>query len=145
VKFGGRPSATFVHDIESGKVSGISLLKSEQNAPVAGVAYLKKSQSELRLSIDRGNAPANLWGDIKQAFKSEAAEYPEGKVTFRLPNQLRGVTVIVDSDTGAPISEMYIESVVISGIAPLLSSSSQAIVPHLEALARPHLLDNRDV
>lgn len=144
-EFRGRPSATFIADIQRGKISGISVVKTEQTTPVAGVAYLTKKTSELKFGISHGNAPQNIWDDIKRVFRSQAAEYPEGKVAFKLPNQPRGVTVVVDAATGAPISELYIQSVLIKPIVPFLSNSSQVIVPHLVALAKPHLLSRRNV
>lgn len=144
-EFRGRPSATFVADIQRGKISGISVVKTEQTTPVAGVAYLTKKTSELRFGIDHTHATQNIWDDIKRVFKSQAKEYPEGKIAFKLPNQPRGVTVVVDSATGAPLSELYIQSVLIKPIVPFLSNSSQSIVPHLVALAKPHLLHRRNV
>ncbi|WP_060605892.1 hypothetical protein [Aureimonas altamirensis] len=61
VELRGRPSDTLINDINNGQITGISLVKAEAVAPVAGAAYLTKKESELRLQIDRNNLPANLW------------------------------------------------------------------------------------
>lgn len=144
LEFRGRPSSTFIADLQRGKISGISVVKDEQVAPVAGVSYLTKRTSELKFGIDHSNATQNIWDDIKRVFRSQATEYPKGKVSFKLPNQPRGVTVTIDSATGAPLSEMYIQSILLKQIAPLLSNSSRRIVAHLVALAMPHLLTGRN-
>jgi len=143
--FGGRASANFVRDIERGKLTGISLIKKETHTPVAGVPYLTKAETALRLNIDSGNVAQNMWDDLKRAFLVESVNFPQAEVRFRLPDQARSVSVRVDSRTGAPLSETYIQSVLLRRISPLLSSSSRSIVRHLVDLAKVHLLGNRSI
>lgn len=141
----GHPSESLVTDIDRGKLSGVVLVKSEAKTPVGGTAYLTKHETELRVAIDHRNLPQNVWTNLKAALATEATLFPTAKISFQLPNQPRAVTVKIDSITGNPVDELYIRSVRLTGINPLLANSSQVIVKHLIALAKPHLLHHRSV
>lgn len=146
LEFRGVPSENFAKDIERGVLTGVSLVRVEEKTPVAGVPYLSKKETELKLSIDRGgNAIQNKWDDLKGMLFKESGRFPQGKIQFKLPGQQRSVSVVVDSKTGAPLSEVYIQSVLLKRINPILSSSSKKIVRHLADMASPHLLNNRSI
>lgn len=139
----GRPSDALVSDINSGRITGVSLIKSEPVTPISGAAYLTKHTSELKLGIDHNNMPANVWASLTQAFKQNAQTYNTAQVKYRVPNSTRTVTVEIDAATCAPLTEMYICSFEINNIFPHLASSAQSIVKHLHDLVQPLFLSHR--
>lgn len=141
----GRPSDTLINDINTGHLTGVSLVKSEVATPIGGAAYLTKNTSELRLAIDHNNLPHNIWDGLTRAFNQNSATYQKAKVAYKLPNSKRSVTVEIDSNTGAPLSDLYVKSIELTAINPLLAQSSDRIVPHLRDLAIPHLIAERDI
>jgi hypothetical protein len=145
LEFRGIPSANFAKDLQRGKLTGVSLIRTEEHTPVAGIPYLTKKETELRLAIDRGNVIQNKWDDLKAMLLAESRKYPQGKIQFKLPEQNRSVSILVDSKTGAPLSEVYIQSILLRRINPILSYSSKTIVKHLIDLAQPHLISGRSV
>jgi hypothetical protein len=141
----GRPSDTLIDDINRGRLTGVSLVKAEPVAPIAGAAFLVKTRSELQLSVDRNNLPANLWDQLQIALRRNSQAYETAKVTYRVPGVTRTVTVELDAATGQPLSDMYIEAFELSNIRPLLAQSSQTIVPHLVQAAMPNVIARRAI
>lgn len=145
IELRGRPSDSLVDDINNGTLSSVSLVRTEVATPIGGAAYLLKEASELRLAVDRNNLPANLWQALRQAFQHNARAYPTAKVAYKTPTSNRTVTVEIDTNTGSPLRDLYVESFEISQIFPFLAQSAQRIVPHLADLVIPQLLDKRSV
>ncbi|MCW2245139.1 hypothetical protein M2352_000730 [Azospirillum fermentarium] len=145
IELRGRPSDSLVRDINNGRIHGISLVKVEQNTPIAGAAFLTKESSELKLGIDRGNLPANLWDNLRTAFQRNAGSYQQAKIRLEMDGTKRSVTVDIDAQTGAPLRDLYIKSFEITDIRPLLAQSARQIVPHLRDHAIPRLLEHRTV
>jgi hypothetical protein len=145
VELRGRPSDTLIADINSGRISSISLIKAEPVTPIAGAPYLTKTESELKLGIDHNNLPANLWASLSQALQQNAQTYNTAQVKYRVPNSTRTVTVEIDTNTGAPLNEMYVKSFDLTNIFPFLAQSAVQIVPHLRDLAVPQFLANRTI
>lgn len=145
IELRGRPSDTLIADINNGQISGISLVKAEPVAPIAGAAYLNKRESELRLQIDQNNLPANMWQSLLQAFQANSGDYGVAKVSYKVPGQNRTVTVQIDTNTGNPLEEMYVKSFGLTNIFPFLDQSAMHIVAHLRDLAIPQFLNNRTI
>ncbi|WP_035979420.1 hypothetical protein [Kozakia baliensis] len=145
VELRGRPSDTLISDINNGHITGISLVKAEGITPVAGAAFLKKKESELRLQIDYKNIPKNLWQSLRQTFQANAGIYGVAKVSYKIPGNDRSVTVKIDSNTGNPLDEMYVKSFDIKNIFPLLDHSTIQIVAHLRDRVIPEFLANRTI
>lgn len=145
IELRGRPSDTFINDLNNGRLTGVSLVKTEGHTPVGGAAYLVKKSSELLLGIDHNNLPANVWPGLKAAILATAAAYPVAKIAYKMPGLNRTVTVDVDAATGAPLEDLYVKSVEFTGITPFLAQSAQTVVPHLEALAIQELIKHRTV
>jgi hypothetical protein len=145
IELRGRPSDTLINDINNGHISGISLIKHEMATPIGGAAYLTKHTSELKLGIDHNHLPANIWNSLRGAFRRNAGAYPVAKIAYRTPGSSRGVTVEIDANTGAPLSELYVKSFELSNIFPLLAQSAERIVPHLRDMAIPHFVAERHI
>jgi len=145
IELRGRPSDTLITDINNGKITGISLVKAEAVAPVAGAAYLTKKESELRLQINQNNLPANLWESLLQTFQANSRDYGVAKVSYKIPNQNRSVTVEIDANTGNPLEEMYVKSFDVTNIFPFLDYSSSQIVSHFRAMMIPIFLAQRTI
>ncbi len=145
IELGGRPSEAFISDINRGRLSGVRLIRSEPRTPMGSGGFLVKEQSDLILSVDQGSVPQQLYDHIRSFASSNSAAYQRTCVSYRLPDSKRTVTVELDSKTGAPIEDLYVQSIDITRINPLLSQSSEAIVRHLEAKAKPHLIHYRDI
>lgn len=145
VELRGRPSDTLINDINAGRISSVSLIKSEPVAPIAGAPYLTKSRSELKLGIDHNNLPANLWASLCQAIQQNAQTYNTAQVKYRVPNSSRTVTVEIDAATGAPLTEMYVLSFELTNIFPFLAQSAMQIVAHLHNVAVPQFLSHRAI
>lgn len=145
VELRGRPSDTLIADINSGRITGITLVKSEPATPIGGAPYLTKSESDLKLGIDHNNLPANLWGSLSQVFQQQSQTYNTAQVTYRVPNSKRVVTVEIDTNTGQPLGEMYILSFELNNIFPFLAQSAMQIVPHLRDLAVPQFMAHRTI
>ena len=141
----GRPSETLINDINTGRISSVSLIKSELVAPIAGAPFLTKSKSELKLNIDHNNLPANLWAALRQALQLNAQSYSAAQVKYKVPNSSRTVTVEIDSATGAPLTEMYVMSFELTQIFPFLAQSAMIIVAHLHSVAVPQFLLHRTI
>lgn len=145
VELRARPSQTLIDDINNGTLTGISLIRTEPVTPIAGAPYLLRSKSELRLSIDQNNLPAQIFDSVMQAFQANSGQYAEAKVTYRVPNSTRIVTVELNAATGEPLNPLYVRSFDISPIFPPLAQSSNAIVPRLIEPTVPEFLANRTI
>ncbi|WP_412558024.1 hypothetical protein [Thalassospira sp. MIT1370] len=142
--FRGLPSENLINDINRGNISEITLIKTEQKTPVGGVSYLKKEETNVRISVDNKNKSQNAWDDIKSAMLSQHKAFPTSKISFKLPDQKRSVTVNIENKSGVPIDDIYIKSFRIDKIYPLLASSSRSLVKHLIEKARPRLIEERN-
>lgn len=145
LEFSGQPSQTLANDIQRGRLTGITLSRSEPKTPVGGVPYITKREAFLKLEIDHGSITSNLWGDIKRALHAESGTFPQAQIGLRLPNRSKTVSVNVDSQTGNPIDQLYIKSFDIDNISPPMAQSALGVVPQLSVRVLPLLLQERDV
>lgn len=127
----GRPSASMIKDINNGRLTGISLIRSEAITPIAGAPFLRKSETELKLDIDFKNLPMQVWGSIERALKANSGDFGTAKVSYQRPGSKRFVTVELNSTTGHPLSDLYVESFEIGPIFPPLAHSSKTVVTRL--------------
>lgn len=141
----GRPSDDFIHDIQNGTLTGISMVQTVAHAPVGAQQFLVEDERVLKLSVDHGNLPANIWAGVLAAIGARSAAYPQATVNFRLPGRTRAVSVRVDSATGAPLEDLYIRSFDEAGIFPFLADSSETILPQITARIKPRLLNERAI
>ncbi|TCV55159.1 hypothetical protein [Agrobacterium tumefaciens] len=145
IELRGRPSAALINDINTGHLSGISLIKQEPVLPIAGAPYLKKSQTELKLTIDRGNLPNQLWNSLEQAMQANSGAYGAAKISYKKPGSTRIVTVELNAATGQPLNDMYIESFDVGPIFPPLAQSTDVVVPRLITPAVTQFLTYRAI
>jgi len=145
IELRGRPSDTLINDINNGQITGISLVKAEAVTPIAGSAYLRKKETELRLQIDQSNLPANMWQMLIQSFKANSVTYGKAKVSYKIPGNKKTVTVQIDTDTGNPIGDLYVKFFDLKNIHPFLDQSAKQVVDHLRDLAAPHFLNHRTI
>lgn len=145
VELRGRPSSSLIDDINEGRLSGVTLVRTEQVAPIAGAPYLVKSRSELKLTINHDGVPAQVWNSLQHALQQNSGAYGRAKVSYRAPNSRRTVTVELDSQTGTPLSDLYIQAFDIAPIFPPLAQSTNAIVTRLVDPARQQLLQIRSI
>lgn len=145
VELRGRPSDTLINDINNGRLTGVTLVKSEPVTPIAGAAFLTKRESELKLNIDHAHLPTQLWNGLVHAFHQNSGTYGRAKVSYKLPGATRIVTVDIDTSTGAPLQDMYVKSFELNNIFPFLAQSASSIVLHLRDLAFPYFAANRNI
>ncbi|MBW9059176.1 hypothetical protein [Agrobacterium pusense] len=145
VELRGRPSASMIKDINDGRLTGISLIRSEAVTPIAGAPFLRKSETELKLDIDYGNLPAQLWNSIEQAIKANAGDYGVAKVSYKRPGASRFVTVELNSNTGHPLSDLYVESFEVGPMFPPLAHSSKSVVARLSDPAVAQFKNHRAI
>lgn len=145
VEMRGRPSDTLINDINNGKITGVTLIRSENVTPVAGAAYLEKQSTELKLSINDDLAPAQMWNALRNFMSGQSRNYPTAKVAYKLPNSNKSVTVEFNTQNGHPLEELYVESFDISRIFPPLSHSTRAILPRLIDPALVQFLQKRNI
>lgn len=145
IELRGRPSDSLISDINNGRITGISLVKAEAVAPIAGSAYLQKKETELRLQIDQNNLPANMWESLVQTFQENSGDYGVAKVSYKVPGNNRTVTVQIDANTGHPLEELYVTFFELTNIYPFLDQSAMQVVGHLRDLAVPQFLAHRAV
>ncbi len=141
----GRPSAALIKDINDGHLSGISLIKDEPVLPIAGAPYLKKSKTELKLTIDRGNLPKQLWNSLEHAMRANSDAYGTAKVSYRQPGSTRLITVELDAATGQPLNDKFIESFEVGPIFPPLAQSTNAVVARVASPAATKFLTYRSI
>jgi hypothetical protein len=145
VELRGRPSDRLINDVNNGVISGISLIRTETATQLGGASYLKKKETELKLSIDKSLLPANPWSSLKAVFSGNAANFPVAKLSYKTPGSARAVTVEINAATGSPLTELYVDFFEKSPIFPFLANSSSTIVPHLRGLVIPELAARRDI
>lgn len=145
IEFEGQPSANLAQDVENGYLNGVQLIRTEPHTPVGGVPFLTRQEATLKLSVDQGNLPANLWGEVRRALRAESANFPAASVSVTPPGGTRSVSVKVDSATGAPLDGLYTRSHDVIGIAPPMRHSSETVVPQLDRMVHPILLSERRV
>lgn len=141
----GRPSDRLAHDINNGRLSGVTLVRMEAVNPIAGAPYLRAARSELKLDIDHNNMPANVWNSLRGALQLNSADYGTAKVTYRVPNSTKTVTIEIDSTTGSPVAEQYISYFEITNIFPPLAQSAMNVVERLCNVAVPEFVANRNI
>jgi len=145
IELRGRPSDTLIADINNGRITGISLVKTEPVGHLAGAAYLRKTESELRLQVDQDNLPGNLWQSLLQAFQANSGNYGVAKVSYKIPGNQKTVTVKIDANTGHPLEEMYVKFFDITNIYPFLDHSAMQIVVHFRDMAIADFIAHRDI
>lgn len=145
IELRGRPSDSLVNDINNGRISGVTLVKEEVQTPIDGAAYLVKETTELKLNVDKDSLPDRLWDSLTGAFRRNSRNFNKARIGVKLSGTNRNVTIVIDTASGAPLTEMYIRSFTVSNINPLLAQSTQIIVPHLVELAVPSFLQQRTV
>lgn len=143
IELRGRPSQSFIRDIERGRLSGVTLIKSEPQTPVAGSAFLRHKEKRLCLSIDHGNIPENLWADITATLTRTSKEFSRADISFSEKDTKKSYTVKISTDTATPTEDPYIESVHISPILPVMAHSSEKIVSHFADMVKKHLAAKR--
>lgn len=139
----GRPSATLAQDINHGRLQAVTLKRAVPKVAVGGVPFLLKEEGTLKISIDHGSIPADVYGGIKKALKAEAKDYPIATVGFKLPNVRKTVSVKLDSNTGNPLDDLYVKTYDFAGISPPLNYSSEKIVKRLIDLVTPVIKSER--
>jgi hypothetical protein len=145
VELRGRPSDSFINDINNGRLSGVTLVKAEPVSHIAGATYLKRSTSELKLDIDHNNLPADLWASLKSALSQNSSNYGMARLTYKIPGSTRMVTVEVDTNSGSPLTELYVRNFELTNISPFLAQSAKKVVGHLRDAAAPHFIANRTI
>ncbi len=145
IEFEGQPSANLANDIHNGYLEGVTLVRAEQHTQVGGVGWLTRQEATMKLSVDHGNLPANVWAGVRRAIQAEAPDYPTATIRVRPPGSTRSVGVQVHSATGAPIGELYTRSHDIIGINPPMRHSAERVVVQLERLVHPILLRERNI
>lgn len=101
VELRGRPTDTLVADINSGRITGITLVRSEPATPIGGAPYLTKSESDFK-ALDRPQQLAREpVGIAKPSLSTTIATYNTAQVTYCIVNSKRIVTVEIDTNTGA--------------------------------------------
>ncbi|WP_180897314.1 hypothetical protein [Martelella soudanensis] len=145
IELRGRPSDTLINDINNGQITGISLVKAEAVTPIAGSAYLRKKETELRLQIDQNNLPANMWQSLVQSFQANSGTYGVAKVSYKVPGNNKTVTVQIDTNTGNPLEELYVKFFELTNIHPFLDQSAVQVVDRLRDLAVPQFLTHRTI
>jgi hypothetical protein len=145
VELRGRPSDSFINDINAGRLSGVTLIKAEPVTPIAGATFLTKSKTELKLDIDHNNLPLNLWNALKSALHVNSSNYGTAKISYKVPNSARTVTVEVDSSSSAPLSDLYVRTFEVINLLPFLAQSAKKIVTHLRDAATPQFIANRTI
>ena len=143
VELRARPSHSLVEDINNGRLSGISLVRAEPVTPLDGAPYMLREQSELKLSIDHNNLPEQVWNSLQQALHQISGQYGKAKVSYRVPNSKRTVTVELNAETGEPLNDLYVEAFDIVNIFPPLAQSSATIIPRVVDPAVPQFLQKR--
>ena len=145
IHISGRPSADFIREIESGKIERLALVHADGGTPMDGAPFLTSSRQEVIYMMDGGaQLPQMLWNTIKGALYRKRKNYEKAKIYFR-KSDTKTEVIDIDTETGTPEQRVYVKSVRLSHIAPLLDASSEVIVPHLEARMKPLLLRERQV
>jgi hypothetical protein len=145
IELDGQPSQTLAHDLQQGRLTGITLLKAVPHIPVAGIPYLTKQEASLKIAVDQHNLGGNIWGDVRRAIAAEAGTFPIAQIGVQLPGRKKVVSVKVDSATGNPLTEMYVKSHDIWNINPPMASSAQAVVLAFVDRIRPLLIRERSI
>lgn len=141
----GRASDKLANDLENGALTGVSLVQAYAHTPIAGAPYLTMSKAELKLDIDRKTLPkTNVFTNLASVFKANSKNYSSAKISYKLPGGNRQVSVEIDSNTGSPMSDLYILSYDVTNIFPLLANSAKTIVPHLISSSEQQFLANRN-
>jgi hypothetical protein len=126
-----RPSQTFINDLNQGRLTGVTLMRDEPIQPIGGAPYLRKSVTELKLTVDHGNMPANVWASISNALKGQSQIFPRARLAFARPGATGAVKIEVDTANSTLIGDAYIEAFEIGPIFPPLAHSAQQIIPRL--------------
>lgn len=145
LEFQGMPSQNLAQDVQNGRLQGITLIRTENRVPVGGVPFLTTKEATLKLEVDQGGLTANVWRDVRRAILTEAPNFPVAQVGFRLPGRNKTVSIKVDSQTGAPLTELYIKSFDVTNIFPPMAHSSQSVVPAFSQRVIPVLLQERTI
>ncbi len=143
IELDGQPSANLAHDVQQGRLTGITLLRAETHTTVGGIPYLTKQEATVKIAVDQGNLGSNIWGDVKRAIKAEAGDYPVAQIGVQLPGRKKVVSVKVDAASGNPLTEMYVKSHDIWNISPPMAASANAVVKAFVDRVRPLLISER--
>jgi hypothetical protein len=142
LEFRGHISDSLVSDIENGKVSKVQLIKSKENAPLAGNRHLTEHTLALNIEVSKNMPNQGRFKQIFDAITSRKSDFDVGRIFFVDPDN-RSHSVTYDLDTGTPEQQNYVKSFVVRGISPPLDQSSESLVRTFCDLVKDELLNRR--
>jgi hypothetical protein len=130
LSFSGHPSDDFIRDLEEGTLNGLMLYHAEEQVQLGRSPYLTKSETSLKVSVDRRRLTSNLWANLKETLFGESEKWEKARIRFT-NNKGRPASVSIASVSGNILDDSYVRTVNIRDINPHLDNSSTHIVQHL--------------
>lgn len=124
----GHPSDSFIDDLDSGGLTGMTLVQDRSHQQIGGRTYLKPEEASLRVSVDEKHLVQNLWADLKAALFQESKDWTRARISFKGADGRPG-TAEVNTETGNVIDEVYVRSVSLTDPNWLLHDSADKVVP----------------
>lgn len=145
VLFAGHPSDQFLHDIENGRLTGVSLFQTKAHKQFSASPYLTFKNHQVKLGVRPDIPKGERLAQIVAGIKGQELEFPRARISVLRPEDGRGVSIDVDTATGLPVTDGYVDSRRIGPINPLLENSSEKIVYHLDTELKKILLAERSI
>ncbi len=120
----GHPSDAFIKDIETGRINGMRLIKSEEKRSLGQKGYLKIKKYVAEVSVSRDIPKGERWGFLKKGAKMVKDEFPMARILVQPESGGKSFHVDIDSDTGTLIGQAYTKSKRLTGFDSMLQSSS---------------------
>lgn len=138
ILFHGHPSETLLAELEGGKITRVSLLKSLEKKPIGGHPYLLQERHEFVMKVVPGTKSKGLLGKVLEMAKPRIKEYATARLYFTRDD---GKSEHVDFDIESGSADMdHIKNKRIRNIDPPMAESSEKIVPHFAKAAIEELL-----
>ena len=111
-------------------LNGLMLYHAEEQVQLGRSPYLTKSETSLKVSVDRVKMLSNLWANLKETLFGELEKWEKARIRFT-NNKGRPASVSIASVSGNILDDSYVRTVNIRDINPHLDNSSTHIVQHL--------------
>ncbi|RVH33904.1 hypothetical protein [Sinorhizobium meliloti] len=146
IALGGYPSDQFIHDLEHGKIQGMTLVSPVVKAPLGQSPYLKLESHSLKVRVSKDLPQGQRWQTLFREAHMNKDEFPTARISVQPEKDGRSFSVDLDADTGNIIGESYVKTRRVGNIdPPIANNSPDAIVPQFKRRAVEVLLKERSV
>jgi hypothetical protein len=138
----GHPSPTLSEDLENGRITGLTLVQTNEKASLGGYRYLTELDHKIEVKVSPGLPKQNRMTNIFTALRVGNPDYGKVRVRFDDPDGLAR-SVEFDIENESTDDSKYIRSYLVKEIDPPMDEATDKIVPFLRDALKNKLIEER--